>query len=634
VPSGGGECYAQPISFLQKHSVKMNRNYLRKLNILTFVFMLSPLLLSGQGLLKTEDKVSQTDAPKSTLTNIPGRKTTSLNGKWKAIIDPYDYGINFWSAIWKDKVASGKTDFYEYSFDNGPVLDVPGDFNSQRPELYYFEGTVWYKKTFSYHKNIQKRLFLHFGAVSYQADVFLNSIKIGSHEGSFTAFQFDITSQAKEGDNTILVRVNNQRRSDGIPALGFDWFNYGGITRDVNLVETAESYVDDYFIQLKKGSTKQVEGWVKLSGSKAEQLVNIQIPEAGISYKVKTGGDGKANISFPAKLQLWMPGWPKLYQVRICSATDTVTEAIGFRTIETHGTDILLNGKPVFLKGVSFHEEIPQRKGRAYSETDALQLLSWAKELGCNFIRLAHYPQNEHTVRLAEKLGLMMWEEIPVYQGVAFGDPKMQHKMNGMLQEMISRDKNRCGIVIWSMSNETSPGNDRNAAIINMARLSRAMDPTRLISSAFNDVKYAGNTVTIDDTLSRALDVLAVNEYIGWYTAWAAQPGTSKWSSAFNKPLIMSEFGAEALYGNHGAADVASSWSEEYQEQFYKDQTAMFKNIPFLRGTCPWILVDFLSPRRMHPVYQDGWNRKGLLSDKGFRKKAWYVMEKYYKDIQ
>jgi len=285
----------------------------------------------------------------------------------------------------------------------------------------------------------------------------------------------------------------------------------------------------------------------------------------------------------------------------------------------------------VFLKGVSFHEEISQRKGRAYSESDALQLLTWAKELGCNFVRLAHYPQNEHTIRMAERLGLMMWEEIPVYQGIDFASIQMQSKMNNMLREMIARDKNRCGIIIWSMSNETVPGKYRNACISNMAKLSRSIDPTRLVSSAFDHLKYEGNKITIDDTLGRSLDVLAVNEYIGWYKPWPAAPGLVEWKSDFNKPLIMSEFGGEALYGNHGSADTASSWSEEYQEQLYKDQITMLRHIPFLRGTCPWVLVDFLSPRRLHPVYQNGWNRKGLLSDQGFKKKAWYVMQKFYK---
>ncbi|MBC8052662.1 MAG: beta galactosidase jelly roll domain-containing protein [Sphingobacteriaceae bacterium] len=577
-------------------------------------------------------------ARQSRLGNIPGRKFTSLNGKWNAIIDPYDFGIGSWAAIWKDQKPKGKTDFYEYSFEGGVVFDVPGDFNSQLPELTFFEGTVWYKKTFDYKKNSDKRAYIHFDGVNYAADIFLNSEKIGSHEGGFTPFQFELTDKVKEGNNSIIIRVNNQRIKDGIPALGFDWFNYGGITRDVSLVETPESYIEDYFIQLAKGSEKQIEGWVKLNGSKPGQNVRIQIPEAKIDLKAKTNAEGYVKVNIPAKLTLWSPEYPKLYNVLISSETDKIEEEIGFRNIAVKGTDIFLNGKSIFLKGVSFHEEIPQDKRRAYSESDAKTLLTWAKELGCNFIRLAHYPQNDHIVRMAEKMGLMMWEEIPVYQGIAFGDAKMQSKMDAMLSEMVNRDKNRCGIIIWSMSNETSPGKARNTSIINMAKFTKSIDPTRLIASAFNKIDYNGNTITISDTLSRHLDVISVNQYLGWYNKWPSKPEEVVWKSEFNKPLIMSEFGAEALYGNHGASDIASSWTEEYQEQLYKDQLTMLKNIPFLRGSCPWILVDFRSPRRLHPTLQDGqngmWNRKGLLSDKGYKKKAWFVMHNYYKNIK
>ena len=564
------------------------------------------------------------------ITNVPARKQTSLNGKWQVIIDATDFGIGSWAAIYKDKKPTGKTDFYEYSFDGSPQFDVPGDFNSQLPELKNYESTIWYKKTFIADKKAGKRLFLYFDAVNYAADVFLNSEKIGSHEGGFTPFQLEITNKMKSGENSIIVRVNNERKKDGVPGMGYDWLNYGGITRDVRLVETASSFIDDYFIQLEKGANSKVVGYVKLAGVTASQKVKVQITEANINLTVETNADGYAALSFPAKLKLWSPINPKLYNVRISCATDTVTDQIGFRTIETKGTDILLNGESIFLKGINFHEEIPQRKGRAYSEADALMLLTWAKELGCNFIRTAHYAQNEHIVRMAERMGLMIWEEIPVFQSISFGNPQTRELMNMQLKETLRRDKNRCGIIIWSMANETSPSTVRTNVIGNMASLCRTIDNTRLISTAFNNLKYDGNKVIIEDSLINSLDVIGVNEYIGWYKTWPAAPADVEWVSKYNKPLIMSEFGGEALYGNHGAADVASSWSEEYMEKLYRDQVTMLKTIPFLRGCNPWILADFQSPRRLHPIYQNGWNRKGLLSEKGDRKKAWYVIKEFY----
>jgi beta-glucuronidase len=570
----------------------------------------------------------------SVLTNIEGRKFVSLNGKWEIIIDPFNAGAGNWKPIWKDLQAIGKNDFYEYKFDKAITLNVPGDWNSQQSNLLYYEGTIWYKKTFRYLKKAGKKAFLYFGGANYNVDAYLNNEKLGSHEGGFTPFQFEVTDKIKDGENSIIVRVNNQRKEDGIPALGFDWWNYGGITRDVYLAETPDSLIQDYFIQLKKNDASQMEGWVQLTGTSSSKKINIKIPELKINYNTETNADGKAILSIYAKPILWSPENPKLYDVIINAETDSIHEQIGFRTIETKGSEILLNGKSIFLRGINIHEEIPQRAGRANSETDAQMLLGWAKELGCNFVRLTHYPHNEHMVRLADKLGILLWEEIPLWQGIQFSNPVILKKANTLLDEMIARDKNRCSIILWSLSNETSPSENRNQVLTAMAAHARMLDPTRLITSAFNHVKYEKNQVTIDDSLSKVLDVVGVNEYIGWYGQWPATPEEMEWRSPFNKPLIMSEFGGEALYGNHGSADTASSWSEEYQEQVYKDQLTMLKKIPFLRGMTPWILADFRSPGRMHPIYQQGWNRKGLISDKGLKKKAWYILHDYYKQLQ
>ncbi|MES1219857.1 MAG: glycoside hydrolase family 2 TIM barrel-domain containing protein [Bacteroidota bacterium] len=563
------------------------------------------------------------------LTNPEGRNYTRLNGKWQIIIDPYDAGAGDWKPVWRDQPATGKTDFYEYKFIEANTLEVPGDWNSQNRELKYYEGTIWYKKTIRYQKKANKKLFLYFAAVSYACDVYVNSEKVGSHEGGFTAFQFDVTDKIKNGDNSIIVRVNNTRQSDGIPAMNFDWWNYGGITRDVYLIETPDLFIQDYFIQLQKKSKTEIKGWVALNAPGIKKI-SVLIPELKIKYNTQTDNNGKATVKLAAKPVLWSPQHPKLYTVIIKTETDSIREAIGFRNIAVRGTDILLNGKSVFLKGINIHEELPQRIGRAWSEADALQLLNWAKELGCNFVRTAHYPHNEHMVRLADKMGIMIWEEIPLWQGIQFSNPDILKKANRLLDEMIARDKNRSSIIIWSLSNETTPSDSRNITLAAMATHARFLDSTRLITSAFNHVVYEKNTVTIEDPLSEALDVLAVNEYLGWYNQWRAKPQDMQWKSLYNKPLIMSEFGGEALYGIHGSADTLSSWSEEAQEKIYEDQVTMFKQIPFLRGTCPWILVDFRSPNRRHPVYQQGWNRKGLLGNNGLKKRAWYVMNQYY----
>ncbi|RXK83390.1 glycoside hydrolase family 2 protein [Filimonas effusa] len=560
-----------------------------------------------------------------------GRQHWMLDGKWQVAVDWYDKGGA--DEIIRNKQPAGKADFVEYSFDNSETLQVPGDWNSQRPELKYYEGSIWYRRRFDCGVKPGKRYLLDFGGVSNRCDVFVNGEKVGSHEGGFTSFRFDITAMLRSGENLLLLKVNNERRVDAIPARKFDWWNYGGITRSVTITEVPDVHISDYFIQLKKGSRSQLGGWVQLSARDSKRAVTLEIGEAGIRKTVYTDTLGRASIDIAAALTLWSPENPRLYRVRISTEQDCLQDEIGFRSIEVSGTQILLNGKPVFLKGVSFHEEIAQRQGRAFSESDARQLLSSARELGCNFVRLAHYPQSEQTVRMAERMGLMMWEEIPVWQGIQFTNPVILQRASTMLHEMIDRDKNRCGIIIWSLSNETAPSAARNAVLTRMAAEARQADPTRLISSAFDAFKYNKNEILIKDSFSLQLDVLAANKYMGWYHPWPAGPGNVVWKSDFNKPLIISEFGGEALYGNHGSADTASLWTEEYQERLYIDNIAMFDKIPFLAGVCPWVLADFRSPFRMHASFQEGWNRKGLLSDRGFKKKAWFIMYHYYKSM-
>jgi beta-glucuronidase len=566
--------------------------------------------------------------------NISDRNTVPLNGQWQVIIDPT--GIGEWREVWKEKKPVKKTDFFEYSFEGGPKLNVPGDFNTQLPELFYLEGIVWYKKDFNCFLQEGRRLFIHFGAVNYRATVYLNGNFIGSHEGGFTPFQFEITSLLNHGENTIIVKVDNRRFKDGLPGIGYDWFNYGGITRDVHLFETGSAYIEDYSIQLQKHSYDHVTGWIKITGKNLVQNIKLEIPELSINYNTVTDDEGLAEVNFNAKMDLWSPDNPRLYKVTIQSETDSIKDSIGFRCIESVGNKIFLNGSPIFLKGVNIHEENPIRAARAYSREDAILLLSWAKELGCNFIRLAHYPHNEHMIKQAEKMGLMVWEELPVYQHIEFSAPGMMDKMDLMLREMIRRDRNRCNVIIWCLSNETydfTP--NRNNALIELSKKCRNMDSTRLITSVINNQGYNNNVIKVWDPLYEHFDIISVNEYLGWYNPWQGDPKDTRWELAYNdKPVIISEFGGEALYGsNYGQEDEAAYWREEYQEQIYIDQINMFANVPNLAGVCPWLLIDYRSLGRMHPIFQNGWNRKGLISDKGEKKKAWYIMENYYKQL-
>jgi len=571
------------------------------------------------------------------IANTDGRKTISLDGKWQTIVDPYESGFYNYryqpsdNGYFKNAKPKTKSDLIEYDFDSSESLQVPGDWNTQSDQLFFYEGTIWYKKSFDYQRRSNTRLFVYFGAANYFADVYLNGEKVGQHEGGFTPFNFEITKLVRDTGNFLVVKVDNKRRRDAVPTLMTDWWNYGGLTREVKLIETSTTFVHDYLIQLAKGSRNRVSGWVKLSGDKLKQRITIRIPEAGITKTFATDGNGFAAIDFNADLKLWFPENPKLYEVVVEAETDQVRDQIGFRSLETKGTDILLNGRPIFLRGICIHEEAPLRGGRAYSREDARTLLGWAKELGANFVRLAHYPHNEFMVREADRMGIMVWSEIPVYWTIQWENPATFENARSQLTEMIARDKNRAAVVIWSVANETPLSDARLSFLKNLISHARSLDATRLLSAAMERHYLDATTQMIDDPLGEYLDVLGCNEYVGWYDGLPEKADRLEWKSKYQKPLVMSEFGGDALYNHHG--DPLTRWTEEYQENLYRHQLAMLKKIPFLRGTSPWILTDFRSPRRPLPGIQDYWNRKGLISDRGEKKKAFYVMQEWYREL-
>lgn len=571
------------------------------------------------------------------ISNVPNRNTTSLNGVWNYIVDPYQTGFYSFHLDQYDKQekpakgafftnyhAVNKQELVEYDFDKSPTINIPGDWNSQVPELKYYEGNVWFKKSFDYNLAANKRLFVYLGAINYKADVYLNGKKLGTHEGGFTPFNYEVTSIIQPKDNFLVIKVDNTRHKEDVPTVNTDWWNYGGITRDVTLIEEEASFIEDYNIQLKKGNANVISGFIKINNlDQAKNQVSIAIPELKINYKGKIGADGILNFEIPAKkISYWSPENPKLYDVVLTFNGQKLNDKIGFRTIETQGDKILLNGKPIFLRGISIHEE-NAKGGRANSEEDALRLLNWAKELGCNYVRLAHYPHNENMVREADKMGLMVWEEIPVYWTVEFKNENTYKNAQDQLTAAITRDKNRASIVIWSMANETPVSDARNTFITNLVNHTKSLDDTRLISAAL--LTHNGK---IDDEIGKSLDIIAFNQYLGWYGGNLENAEKTFWTTPYNKPVFVSEFGGDAKAGFHGEKN--ERWTEEYQEYLYIQNLKMIEKIPHLSGTSPWILVDFRSPKRLLPGIQDGYNRKGLISNDGEKKKAFYIMQDWY----
>ena len=565
--------------------------------------------------------------------NVNAYETMSLNGEWNYIVDVqeegyYDYRMKpmQWGFFLNAKPQKPE-DLIEYDFDKSPKMQIPGDWNTQDERLFFYEGTVWFKKSFQAVPMEECRTLLYFGAVNYDCHVWVNGKKAGHHVGGFTPFNFDISDLLIEGENTVIVKVDNKRHAEAVPTLIFDWWNYGGITRDVMLVKVPPVYLEDYNLQLTSLEGRLLSFSVKLNKAEADHTVTLNIPELKIKKTIKTNADGTASINMKAKPQLWCPENPKRYQVEITLDNSTIADSIGFRKIETRGKQILLNGKPIFLKGISIHEEKPNGGGRANSTEDAHTLLSWAKELGCNFVRLAHYPHNEYMVREAERMGLMVWSEIPCYWTIAWTNPKTYDNACNQLTDMIRRDHNRANVIIWSIANETPHSAERDAFLSGLAKQARSLDNTRLISMAMEVTGAANYVNRLNDNMNEYVDVVSFNQYIGWYRD-VNDAAKMTWEIPYNKPVIISEFGGGAKYGYHGAKN--QRWTEEFQENLYRENTAMLDKIDGLAGTTPWILKDFRSPRRVLPDIQDYYNRKGVFSDKGEKKLAFYVLKQWY----
>lgn len=591
-------------------------------------------------------------AQEGLITNIDSRKTVSLNGTWNYIIDPYNTGFFDYhlrerqeddrEAYWQDPTIKDKIERIEHGYQEPYTLEVPGDWNSQDDKFQYYEGTVWYQRTFDIEAEKDERVYLYFGAVNYEAHVYLNGKKLGTHKGGFTPFNFEIPKDfLKEKDNFLSVMVNNTRRKNEIPSLNLDWWNFGGVTRDVSLVLVPETFIQSYFLNLdqdqditssKKKNRFKIRGSVNLNDSLSLSQVTVEIPELNLSKKFNLNGNTLEFHIEAKNLELWSPENPKLYNVVVRLGKEELKEKIGFRKIETFGKNILLNGEPVFLRGICIHEEIPEDMRRAHSKEDAVKLLGWAKDLNANMVRLTHYPHNENMTQMADSLGLMVWSEIPVYWALNFESDEVLEKAKTQMEEMIIRDKNRASIVIWSVGNETPVNSIRTLFMKELIFKTKDLDNTRLVSAALQ-VHNNDGVFFIDDPLGEFTDIVSVNQYLGWYGGLPDEAPKAEWRVKYDKPLFFSETGAGAKGGFH--ADKRTRWSEEFQVWFYEEQIKMMKRMPDnYSGIAPWILTDFRSPRRNNPKYQEGWNRKGLIDENGNKKKAFYVLKEYYDEIE
>ena len=551
-----------------------------------------------------------------------GRERVSLAGPWHYAVDQYDTCLRQKWFLEKYRDERGDTLPVDYSFDEWETMELPACWNTAGREFLFYEGPMVFTRRFHFDRPGSGRVILRIGAASMLCRAFLNGRYLGMHRGGSTPFCFDVTELLRE-ENRILLSVDSTRRGEQVPCENTDWFNYGGVFREIDLIAVPETFIRSFRLNLvPDGGFDRVRAAVTVSG-RAEAECVLDIPELGIRERIPVR-EGRGEAVIAARPRLWSPEDPYLYDVTLSLGEDRVSDRVGFREIRVSGREIRLNGKPLFLRGVCAHEDSVER-GRALTDGERAEILRQAKELGCNFMRLAHYPHHENMSRLADELGILLWEEIPVYWAIRFDREDTLADAENQLAELIERDFNRASVIIWSVGNENADTDSRLRFMSRLAKLARETDPSRLVSAA---CLVDARENRIADRLAEALDLIGINEYCGWYTPDFEKLPELMRNSDPDKPVIITEFGADALRGNRG--DAGTKGTEEYQALVYEKQMETLLKIPYIRGTSPWLLFDFRSPRRTSSV-QKYYNRKGLMDEtRTYRKPAFFVLRRYY----
>ena len=629
-------------------------------------------------------------APDNLIGWIDARRITSLNGEWSYIVDPMNNGLpesSFFGGFPKNKTQKTGMELIEYNFETAAKIQIPGAWNAIDKKLFFYRGPVWLYKKFNYQRKKEAITHLYIEGSNFTTKIFINGSIVGEFEGGYVPFNFDISKYLKDGENILLVQTDNTLNQSSVPTQKTDWWPWGGIVGDVYILETPKKFIQNAYLQLNPEKFSEALFNVEMNQKLSGQRIVLEIPELQFKDEFITNATGFIRESIKITPQLWSPDDPKLYKVIISTDQEIISDEIGFRSIKVKGQNIYLNNSEIQFKGISMHSEPIGIPGPAFSKEHFQDLLLAAKDLNINFIRAAHYPYTRHLAKVADRLGLMLWEEIPVYWNIDWDNSETLNIATNQITRLVQRDKNRASVVVWSVANETPLSSSRMKFLNTLLSEIEAIDSTRLTTAAllsgseeqfkalvlvlalkgfnsqwvnpqekaiFQFILDQANipidselnfSISIDDPLGESVDLISYNEYFGWYyvTFFTDQMMISegtlrklmfeimpsiKISSVFNKPIHISEFGAGAKYGNHSN----KIWSEEYQAKLYKHQLEMLSNNPQIKGISPWVFKDFRAMLRPLPGIQDFYNRKGLIDENGNKKEAFAVLADFYKN--
>ncbi|MBO9709936.1 MAG: beta-glucuronidase [Caulobacter sp.] len=580
-------------------------------------------------------KLAARSGPESLLYPHESASRTSkpLAPTWRFRADPQDVGE---AEGWQ----KGLRDFR--------LIPVPASWNDIFDDMRNYVGSAWYETEFRVDKAwAGQRIHLRFGSVTYTAKVWLNGKPIGGHVGGNLPFGFDITDAVSmDGENVLTVLVENKIRLDRVPATpdtarwhlhtahfpqtAYDFFPYSGVHRPVLLYTTPDVHLYDVTVRTSLDGRIAVDLEASAPWSGQASVVVSDGKRSEKATITLSGGKGSGVVTVKSP-RLWSPEDPHLYTLTVRlengAASDEYAFKIGVRTIEAKGDKLLLNGKPVFLRGFGKHEDFPIH-GRGLDVASIVRDFELLKWIGGNSFRTSHYPYSEEAMMLADEHGLLVIDETPAVSLVFADPPEIQEARFKQLRQdivdLVRRDKNHPCVIMWSLANEPlvkpfhtidpepAGGNETGLKFFSpLFDLTRQLDATRPVTI----VSVQGGS-----TDWQALgDVVCTNSYQGWYSLSgqldraeeALKADVAKLRARHpNKPIMFTEFGADAVAGMH--SHPPEMWTEEYQADMVEMYIRVLETFPFIFGTHPWAFADFRTSQSIMRIGAQ--NHKGLFT--------------------
>lgn len=553
------------------------------------------------------------------------RHISDLDGLWNYQADPTG------SENWSSGLPEGSK-----------TITIPGCFNNE-PGMLHYEGDVWMETDFY---TALPHVRLVFGAVNNDCDVYVDGRHLGHHWGPFTEFSYTLEG-LETGIHKLVLRINNLHNTvDTIPLSSVDWFHYGGIIRTVEVHEFNVAAVDSVKLEYTlNGNLADISAKVALTAF-CEVTAPVRLIMGGkilAEENVTLSGCGEVTLKAALEdIKLWSPKDPNLYMFTVEFAGDTLRERTGFRTIEINDGKFLLNGTPIFFKGVNRHEEHPDW-GFAVPAKLAKRDIDIIRDMGCNFIRGSHYPNAKSTLDYMDETGMLFWEEIPMwgFQEEALSNATVRERGVYLHSEMVRRDYNHPCIVVWGLNNEVDTSTQAAWEVAKLFRKTiEKQDMTRLIT-------FASNRGTIDICYEFA-DFISINNYTAWYSKdGLTLPDWKVYLSKLfaymestgngHKPVVVSEFGAGGIY-NTRELEEGLYWTENYQQEYLEYTLNLFMNEERIQGALVWQFADIRSGTRSNDngirrllARPRSFNNKGLLNEFRRPKMAYYAVRKILK---